>query len=398
MVRLTPDGISLLAAEAVVFFAAFNTGANLVYVIGSMILALFLVSLVYALRAFRGLAGHVSLPVEVPEGQPFPYHVKLSNRGSATQFLLRVAPRFAKPVSAATLPVFQLDAGQSVALDGTLTLPMRGAYSAAGLAVQSVYPAGLIAREQLLPAAGEIVVLPAPLKHPFPVFPGFNQRATWAETGSNARGEGSAFYGMREYVAGDAIRKIHWKATARQGRPMVIEDEEDRVNRYYVFVDLRESRRIGDGRTSNLEVSIRIAASLTLQLLKLNCPVRVHLLDAALSASPPGFTARDIPAAMRFLGRLGYTRDSDFTANVHRALPDVPPGSYLLFVLTGADPEMLELMQRLRRSNFALFCLFNLPDLAAVRAARETGAVKALLHTDAQVVFFDASEERVVSL
>jgi uncharacterized protein (DUF58 family) len=397
LIKHTPDGLSLLAAEAVVFFAAFNTGANLVYVIGSMIMALFLVSLAYALLGFRGLKAHLSLPPEVPEGQPFPYHVKLHNDGAASLFLLRVAPRFDRRADTSTLPVFRIDGGQRLTLDGALTMPMRGAYRTAGVAVQSVYPAGLIAREVVLPAGGELVVLPAPLRHPFPVFPGFNQRATWAETGSNVRGEGSAFYGLREYVAGDPIRKIHWKATARQGRPMVTEQEEDRVNRYYVLVDLRESKKVGEGRASNLEVSIRIAATLTLQLLKLNCPVRVHLLDAALSGSPPSFTARDIPAAMRFLGRIGYSQNEDFAAGVHKVLPGIPPGSFLLFVLTSADAEALDLIQKLRRSSCPLFCLFNLPGLAAVEAARADPGVRALMRTEVQTIFFDASEERVVA-
>lgn len=396
-VRLTPDGVSILAAQAVVFFAAFNTGANLVYVIASMILALFLVSLAYAVRRFGGLSAHVSMPVEAPEGQPFPYRVTLANRSRATELLLRVAPRFARAVSAASLPVFRLDAGASVDLSGTLTLPMRGAYVTRGLAVESVYPCGLLSREEVLPAASEVVVLPAPLKHPFPLWAGFNQRALWAETGSNVKGEGSAFFGLREYVAGDPTARIHWKATARQGRPMVIENEEDRVNRYYVFVDLRESRKVGEGRTCNLEVSIRISASLTMQLLKLNCPVKVHLLDAELSGSPQSFTALDIPAAMRFLGRLGYSQDADFARAVHRVLPDIPPGSFLLFVLNGVDPESIALVERLRRSSYSLFCLFNLPDAAAIGAARQDPAVRALVRTDVQTIFFDASEERVVA-
>jgi uncharacterized protein (DUF58 family) len=396
-IKLTPDGLSLLAAQAVVFFAAFNTGANLVYVIASMILSLFLVSLFYAIKRFRGLAGHLTLPVEVPEGQPFPYRVTLANPTGATEFLLRVSPRFARAVGAASLPVFRLDPGTRIELTGTLTLPMRGAYATRGLAVESVYPCGLLAREEVLPAASEVVVLPAPLKHPFPLWAGFNQRALWAETGSNIKGEGSAFFGLREYVPGDPIRKIHWRATARQGRPMVVEDEEDRVNRYYVFVDLRESRKVGEGRTCNLEVSIRIAASLTMQLLKLNCPVRVHLLDEQLSPSPQSFTALDIPAAMRFLGRLGYSHDADFAQNVHRLLPEIPPGSFLLFVLNGVDPDSIALVERLRRSNYSLFCLFNLADAAAVETARQDPAVRALVRTDVQTMFFDASEERVVA-
>ena len=55
-IRLTSEGLSLMLAEGVVFFAAFSTGANLVYVVGSMILSLFIISLALGVRGFKGLA------------------------------------------------------------------------------------------------------------------------------------------------------------------------------------------------------------------------------------------------------------------------------------------------------------------------------------------------------
>jgi uncharacterized protein (DUF58 family) len=407
-IRLTSDGLALILAQCCVFLAALSSGANLVYVVGSMVMALFIVSLVFAIRGFSGLDVHLRLPQEAQEGVAFPYRMVLANQSRRRLHMLRLVPRFrTRPEGAAapeaalqarSVPVFEIDGGRSIELEGWLKLAMRGSYTTGGVAVQSVYPAGLLAREELVAANEEVVVLPAPLKHPFPVFPGFNQRALWAETGSNVRGEGSAFYGLREYVPGDPIRKIHWKATARQGRPMLTEDEEDRVNRYYVFIDLREAKRIGEGRAANLEVSIRVGATLTLQLLKLNCPVRVHLLDARLSASPQSFGPRDIPQAMRFLGRLDYTREGDFPGTILKLLRDVPPGSYLLFVLPDVDPVIVQLVQRLRLSSYPLLVLFNLPGMDDVRRAREHPDVRALVRAGIHTLFFDGREERVVAL
>jgi uncharacterized protein (DUF58 family) len=396
--RLTPEGMSLMVLEAVVFFAAFSTGANLVYVVGSMILGLFIVSFILRLRGVGDLGVHLQLPQEAHEETPFPYQIHLANPSSRNHYLLRVAARFGQGLPPLSVPLMELRAGESTVLRGDLSLPMRGAYSLEGVGVASVYPAGLISSENLLPASGEVVVLPAPLKHPFPVIPGFNQRASWTETGSNFRGEGTSFYGLREYQPGDPIRKIHWKATARQGRPMLVEEEEDRVNRYYVFLDLHRTKLNGSGRTSNLEVSIRVGATLTLQLLKLNCPVRVFLMDENLSASPESFSAADIPRAQRFLGRLRYTPEGDFPGSISRLLPAIPPGSFMLFVLPDAEPKVLELLNNLRYAPYSLFCLFNVSDAAAARATAAVPAVRQLMRSGVYTLFFDGTEERVITL
>ena len=40
---------------------------------------------------------------------------------------------------------------------------------------------------------------------------------------SNRRGGNDEFYGVREYRAGDNIRSIHWRSTARRGNFMIKE-------------------------------------------------------------------------------------------------------------------------------------------------------------------------------
>jgi len=397
-VKFTPDGLALLFAQAFIFFAALSTGANLVYVVVSMIMALFLLSLILALRGFPGLDARVKVPEEAQEGIAFDYDVILENRGRRPFHLLRVSPVFERHSAEKSLPVYRIDPSEKLSLKGELSLPSRGGYPVCGIKVESVYPTGLLSRQTVLPVSGEVVVVPAPLKHPFPVIPGFNQKASWMETGSSVKGEGTSFYGLKEYVPGDPIRRIHWKATARQGRPMVVETEEDRVNRYYVFIDLREEKQRGEGRSCNLEVSIRIGATLTWQLLKLNCPVRVHLLDAELSRSPQSFTAQDIPKAMRFLGRLSYTRESAFPSAISHLLPDVLPGSFLLFVLPDVDPATLTLLRSLASSAFPLFCLFNLPGLDEVHRVGSLPEVRQIIRSGVHTLFFDGEQERVVTL
>lgn len=46
---------------------------------------------------------------------------------------------------------------------------------------------------------------------------------------------------VREYIPGDEIRRIHWKATARMGKPMSRENSETRKNKVLIAVDLQET-------------------------------------------------------------------------------------------------------------------------------------------------------------
>jgi uncharacterized protein (DUF58 family) len=50
-------------------------------------------------------------------------------------------------------------------------------------------------------------------------------------------GKGTAFESLREYVAGDEYRKINWKATARENKPIVNQYEPEKNQHIYIFID-----------------------------------------------------------------------------------------------------------------------------------------------------------------
>jgi len=69
---------------------------------------------------------------------------------------------------------------------------------------------------------------------------GLTHRALREELGVRprpARGEGSEFESLREYVAGDDPRHIDWRATARRGRPIVRQHQTERRHTVIVAVD-----------------------------------------------------------------------------------------------------------------------------------------------------------------
>ena len=59
------------------------------------------------------------------------------------------------------------------------------------------------------------------------------------------RGSGLLFSDLREYQPGDDVKHIHWKVTARTGKPFVKSYEEDRQLRIMLLVDVSRSTGFG---------------------------------------------------------------------------------------------------------------------------------------------------------
>ena len=75
-----------------------------------------------------------------------------------------------------------------------------------------------------------------------------------------ARGEGIEFADLRPFVAGDRVRRINWRATARRGEPWVSETHPDRNSDVVIFLDtFLEARGEGEG---TLDRAVGAAAAL----------------------------------------------------------------------------------------------------------------------------------------
>src|SRR5205823_9654444 len=81
---------------------------------------------------------------------------------------------------------------------------------------------------------------------------------------------GLEFYGMREYVPGDDLRRIVWRATARTGKVMVREAEQGITDHITLLLDTDRGShsRDGEGLSESFETGIRVAASLGVRHLR----------------------------------------------------------------------------------------------------------------------------------
>ncbi|MCY9785566.1 DUF58 domain-containing protein [Nocardiopsis sp. EMB25] len=146
-----------------------------------------------------------------------------------------------------TMPV-RVDAGERRRLTTTLTPTRRGDARAAGVTVRSIGPMGLAGRQRTLSAEWTVRTLPP--FHSRRHLPGKLSRLRELEGQHTAmvRGQGSEFDSLRDYVPGDDVRSIDWRATARGDGVVVRTWRPERDRRILIVLDTGRTSagRVGD--------------------------------------------------------------------------------------------------------------------------------------------------------
>lgn len=94
------------------------------------------------------------------------------------------------------------------------------------------------------------------------------------------RGEGFEFEELREYQAGDTIRSVDWKSSARTNRLMVRSYHDDRNRSIMLLLDISKSGDFGSGKTLKEEVIKNLAVLLSSVAYHEHDGVGVVLFDA----------------------------------------------------------------------------------------------------------------------
>lgn len=215
--RPTRVGWCSAALTALTLFAAASTGNNLLYLIFAATAAAIALSGVAGHANLRGLTVRVSPPDQAFRGTSACAAVEAVNSAVWTARLIRVVG----PDGAVELG--DLPPGAALRADLRLVLPHRGRNLVDGLFLESAFPFGLLVLRRRLPS---FEVLALPLASPFAVQASIESDPRGAGTaGAGARqsGRDGSFWGPRPYGPDDDARLIHWKLTAKSGRPVVAE-------------------------------------------------------------------------------------------------------------------------------------------------------------------------------
>ncbi|MDR5683331.1 MAG: DUF58 domain-containing protein [Armatimonadota bacterium] len=197
----------------------------------------------------------------------------LSN-GAANRVVLTATNRASRPVrlvvrdefphefeASATQPTLHLAPGTSGEVAYTVRPRRRGAYRFGDIHFRLWGTLGLLQKTGRVSASRSVRVYPNLWE--LRKYELLSRRNRLAEIGLRAArrfGTGTEFESVREYVAGDDVRRINWKATARRGRPMTNEYDIERSRNVILVLETGRlmASWIGDVRKLDLVINAAV--------------------------------------------------------------------------------------------------------------------------------------------
>ncbi|MBT9606387.1 DUF58 domain-containing protein [Microbacterium sp.] len=152
----------------------------------------------------------------------------------------------------------------------------RGELRSEFVVVRSQGPLGLAGRQATLAAPARLRVLPPFTSRRHLPSRLARLRELDGNTSLQVRGQGTEFDSLREYVRGDDVRSIDWRATARAGTTMLRTWRPERDRHVVIVIDTGRTAaaRVGDG--ARLDAAME--AALLLSALATRAGDHVHLL------------------------------------------------------------------------------------------------------------------------
>lgn len=313
--RFTREGRIIVLLAVGVGFAAINTGNNLLYLLLGWLLSFIIASGILSELTLKRLTVERRPPPRVYANEPFLMEVVIENgKEKRASFSIEVEDMIGGTPLDKRCYFLKIPPAKSQRTSYRHTFVRRGRYELTGYRIATKFPFALFRKSRDVDAPLEVLVYPARVSVPRPP----PRTTSKGEATANRLGRRGEFFGLRERRAGDDRRDVHWRSSARTGRLLVREYEDEQARRVVIGVDnaLPEAVReaVADGgltpaaeaQVSAVERAISVAASLAAAYLAVGWTVEL----AARGCHVPAGTGRQHEAKLgRALALLPYVSD-----------------------------------------------------------------------------------------
>ena len=172
-------------------------------------------------------------------GDVFEENFELINPSRIPRLFVEVRNKSNLPSAAGSRLLTWVGAKENRTYSARTWLTSRGAFPLGPTTLNSGDPFGFFSNTRIYPSSDSLLVLPliVPIAD-FPsqagLLPGGKaiQRKSFDVTPHAS--------GLRDYIHGDALKRIHWPSTARRGKLMVKEFEQDPQSEVWIFLDAQQ--------------------------------------------------------------------------------------------------------------------------------------------------------------
>lgn len=311
--RITLEGLMFIVLTMVIGLAALNTGANLLYLILSMMLCLLLLSGVISTLTLVGLRVKRTAPHHAIAGLPRLAELEITNlKPLLSSYSLRCVDCNSNDEEVGAGYIFRLPPGKTQAVAYQLVFPRRGLQQLEYIRISSRFPFGFFERSVDFKLPHQLLVYPQildvrTLVHGHSIESG--------ETESGRKGLGTSLYGIREYTPQDSARLIHWKVSARARKLMMREFTKEEKKRITIILNnyVGEQSSAEQKLSDDFERAVIIAASFARFLLEQD--YMVQLLTAS-GKVPFGIGQSHLHRLLRALAVIELTTTPPMTTLV----------------------------------------------------------------------------------
>jgi uncharacterized protein (DUF58 family) len=294
--RLTSAGRLVAGALLAALVFGPNTRLTVGYQAFTLLLVLLALAAVCALVAPPRLDVRRRLPRYATAGEMLTYHVVLRNRGARPAVGLSMLEDLEDPrptleaFVSATEPgesrrnwfdrklawhrwvwllarnrrlevaehrVSEVRPGREVEIRVEAIAQRRGHVHLRGLTLARTDPLGLVRALRPVPAPDSLLVLPRRYPLPALMLPGARRYQPGGIALASSVGDSEEFVSLREYRPGDPLKRIHWRSSARVGRAVVREHQDEFFVRHGLVLDTF----MPPGADDRFEDAVSVAAS-----------------------------------------------------------------------------------------------------------------------------------------
>jgi len=390
------------ASLFLVLAASLVNGLHLYYM-AALLLMMPWTSYLLGFLTLRGLEFRREAPSTGWEDEVATFHLIVRSKSRLPRLFLQAQdelPRWLRLVEEEPLH-FHVPPKSEVRIPYRVELTKRGAYHLDRLTVTAFDPLGIFSFTKRVSSVSEMMVLPTPQEIPDMILSGAERHGLIDLPVAAIRGSGIDPDGVREYVPGDPLRRMHWKSTARTNKLNVIEFEESHSLNVVLALELHRGTNVGEGKQSTLEYLIRAAASLAQKAIRQGASVRLIAGGGPQGVDIGGRGSEHLYAILTALALAEATDATPLSAHLLQRIGMVSPGTTLVALTSGLDSELPGVLSYYSLSGCRVVVLYAdplsfAPDTRAISAEMQKTFWNELLASHVLPLCLQRNEQRLL--
>jgi uncharacterized protein (DUF58 family) len=180
---------------------------------------------------------------------------------------------------------------------------------------------------------------------------------------SKRLGTSMEFHALKDYITGDDVRKINWKASARFRRLISNEYESENVTDSIIVIDANNLTSKTEYEKRTLEACVSGAAALSYELLAQGNRVGLICLGGMRNWIKPGFGKRQLLKILYMLAEVKPGKELPADQVLLLLTPYmIKSGSKIFFISPLMDESIIGAVEDLIREGYSVIVIFALCD------------------------------------